>query len=187
MISAQQSLSLRPLLCPHLRAAICVQRISSDRIKSTNTLKAFARILLQASLKCIISLHALYVSRGSVWFGNGLHSVSINIQLLFVKGMYNPLKYIFGTSCSHLVLVQEYSWCHLGWDNKNLSQRSLKLRFHLPCPFPRCGDGGAVSVPATTSCARRFALLHTGTPICGPRHPSSTQTALSRASFTSRK
>lgn len=187
MISAQQSLSLRPLLCPHLCAVICVQRISSDPIKSTNTLKAFARILLQASLKCIISLHALYVSRGSVWFGNGLHSVSINMQLLFVKGMYNPLKYIFGTSCSHLVLVQEYSWCHLGRDNKNLSQRSLKLRFHLPCPFPRCGDGGAVSVPATTSCARRFALLHTGTPICGPRHPSSTQTALSRASFTSRK
>lgn len=136
MISVQWSFNLSSFFFLHLRAAISIQRISSDPIKSTNTLKPFACILRQASLKCIISLHALYISRGSVWFGNGFHSVSINIQLLFVKGMYNPLKYIFGTSHSHLVLVQEYSWCHLGQDNKNLSQRSQKLCFHTPCSFP---------------------------------------------------
>jgi len=135
MILVQWSFNLCSFFFPHLHTAISIRRISHDCIKSTNTLKSFAHILRQALLKCIISLHALYISRGSVWFGNGFHSVSINIQLLFVKGMYNPLKYIFGTSRSHLVLVQEYSWCHLGQDNKNLSQRSQKLCFHIPCSF----------------------------------------------------
>lgn len=140
MISVPWSFNLRSFFFLHLRAAISMRGISDDHIKSTNTLKSFARILQQALLKCIISLHALYISRGSVWFGNGFHSVSINIQLLFVKGMYNPLKYIFGTSYSHLVLVQEYSWCHLGQDN--LSQRSQKLCFHVPCSFPASLERG---------------------------------------------
>ena len=135
MISVQRSFNLSSFFFLHLHTAISIQRISNDHIKSTNSSKSFARILQQALLKCVISLHALYISRGSVWFGNGFHSVSINIQLLFVKGMYNPLKYIFGTSHSHLVLVQEYSWCHLGQDNKNLSQRSQKLCFRMPCSF----------------------------------------------------
>lgn len=135
MISVPWSFNLSSFFFLHLHTAISIQRIRNDHIKSTNSLKSFARILQQALLKCIISLHALYISRGSVWFGNGFHSVSINIQLLFVKGMYNPLKYIFGTSHSHLGLVQEYSWCHLGQDNKNLSQRSQKLCFHIPCSF----------------------------------------------------
>lgn len=135
MISVQWSFNLSSFFFLHLHRAISIQRISNDHIKSTNTLKSFARILQQALPKCIISLHALYISRGSVWFGNGFHSVSINIQLLFVKGMYSPLKYIFGKSHSRLVLVQEYSWCHLGQDNKNLSQRSQKLCFHIPCSF----------------------------------------------------
>lgn len=142
MISVPWSFNLCSFFFLHLRAAISMRGISDDHIKSTNTLKSFARILQQALLKCIISLHALYISRGSVWFGNGFHSVSINIQLLFVKGMYNPLKYIFGTSYSHLVLVQEYSWCHLGQDNKNLSQRSQKLCFHIPCSFPASLERG---------------------------------------------
>lgn len=144
MISVQWSFNLSSFFFLHLHAAISIQRISNDPIKSTNTLKSFARSLQQALLKCIISLHALYISRGSVWFGNGFHSVSINIQLLFVKGMYNPLKYIFGTSHSHLVLGQEYSWCHLGQDNKNLSQRSQKLCFHTPCSFPALHKWGWV-------------------------------------------
>lgn len=103
-------------------------------------MESFARTPRRAPPRCVISLRALGISRGSVWFGSGFHSVSINIQLLFVKGMYNPLKYIFGTRRSHLVLVQEYSWCHLGQDNGNLSQSCV---FILLVPsLPHTNGGG---------------------------------------------
>lgn len=59
--------------------------------------------------------------------------------------MYNPLKYIFGTSRSHLVLVQEYSWCHLGQDNGNLSQSCV---FILLVPSLPHTDGGGYEYAA---------------------------------------
>lgn len=62
--------------------------------------------------------------------------------------MYNPLKYIFGTSHSHLVLVQEYSWCHLGQDNGNLSQSCV---FILLVPSLPCTNGGGYEYAAFQS------------------------------------
>lgn len=140
MISVQRSFNLSSFFFLHPHTAISIGRISRGRIQSCSAWKSFARILRRAPLRCVISLPALDISRGSVWFGSGFHSVSINIQLLFVKGMYNPLKYIFGTSHSHLVLVQEYSWCHLGRDNGNLSQSCV---FILLVPsLPHTNGGG---------------------------------------------
>lgn len=134
-------------------------------------MKSFARILRPAPPRCVISLHALGISRGSVWFGSGFHSVSINIQLLFVKGMYNPLKYIFGTSHSHLVLVQEYSWCHLGQDNGNLSQSCVFILLVPSLPHTQTGAVmnmlhfrvfRGLSGATNSNCTRRGSLLQPG-------------------------